>query len=161
LIPQIITAKAIALQFQDSRNVSGRSGLDSSLYKIDLIDDLIDILDDIDDDLEIADVLVGTTTGELTGTTKTNVTNLLVSAEALIDQLLDPLQYPSLIPYDAGSIIPSFGPSTTTEYATDCSDLARDALDEAMSRIFDDDVIGSDLKTIKLLLIGFRQQAGI
>lgn len=161
LVPQIITTNANALQIRDIKIVSSRSGLDSSLYKMDYIDDLIDLLEDIDDDLDTADALVGTTAGELTGTTATDVASLLDSAEAIIDQILDPVQYPSLTPYDAGSIIQLFGPSTTTEYATDCRDLARDALDEAMSRILDDDVIGSDLKTIKHLLIGLRQQAGI
>lgn len=160
-VPHIVAANASALQIRDERIATSRSVLDSLSYKMDYLDDLLDDLDEIDDDLETADVLVGTTTGELTGTTATDVANLLDSAEAIIDQILDPFQYPSLTPYDAGSLDTSFDPSTTTEYATDCTDLARDALEEAMSRILDDEIIGSNLITIKHLLIGFRQQAGI
>ena len=128
---------------------------------VDILDDIIDILEDIIDDLETAEAEIGTRTGPLQEPTKTAVANLLDNAEALIDQILDSNEYPSLTPADAGSVDSSFAPTTLPEYATDSNDLALDALQEALSIIVDDETIGTDLKTIKSLLPGYRLEAGI
>lgn len=128
---------------------------------VDILDDIIALLEDIADDLADANALIGPETEPLQEPTKTAVANLLDNAEALIDQILDSNEYPSLTPADAGSVDPSFAPTTLPEYATDSNDLAVDALQEALSRIVDDAVIGTDLKTIKGLLPGYRQEAGI
>lgn len=128
---------------------------------VDIVDDLIALLEDIADDLAAAEAEIGSGLGPLQEPSKTIVANLLDNAEALIDQILDSNVYPSLTPADTGSVDPSFAPTTLPEYATDSNDLAVDALQEAQSRIVDDEIIGTDLKTIKSLLPGYRQEAGI
>ena len=128
---------------------------------VDILDDIIDLLEDIADDLEAAEAQIGTMTEPLQEPTKTVVAILLDDAEALIDQILDPDEYPSLTPADAGSIITSFAPTTLPEYASYSTNLAVDALQEALSRVVEDAVIGTDLKTIKSLFPGYRQKAGI
>lgn len=133
----------------------------SSTASVDILDDLIAILEDIADDLAGAEAEIGTLTGPLQDPTKTTVANLLDSAEAWIDQILDANEYPSLTPADAGSVDTSYDPTTLSEYATDSNDLAVDALDEALSLIVDYEVIGSHLKTIQSLLPGYRLEAGI
>ena len=132
-----------------------------STASMDILDDIIDIIEDILDDLAGAEAEIGTLTGPLQDPTKTTVADLLDSAEAWIDQILDANEYPSLTPADAGSVDTSYDPTTLSEYATDSNDLAVDALDEALSLIVDYEVIGSHLKTIKSLLPGYRLEAGI
>lgn len=128
---------------------------------VDILDDIIAILEDIIDDLAGAEAEIGSAIGPLQEPSKTIVANLLDNAEALIDQILDSNEYPSLTPADAGSIDSSFAPTILPDYASDSNDLAVDALQEALSRIVDDAVIGTDLKTIKSLLPGYRLEAGI
>ena len=132
----------------------------------DLIDDLIDIMKDIADDLEDAAQVVGTNPGPLEEPEKSEVADDLNAAMAGIDQILDPNQYPSLNPPDAGSIDPNFDPQTLPDYATTGLKLAEDAVDEANSRIVSHKVIGSRLKTIEHLITresphNYRTQAGI
>lgn len=132
----------------------------------DLIDDLIDIMKDIADDLEDAAAAVGNDEGPLDEPEKSRVANDLNAALADINQILDPDQYPSLDPPDAGSINTNFDPQTLPDYAITCLKLAQDALDEANSRIVNHKVIGSRLKTIEHLITresphNYRTQAGI
>lgn len=130
------------------------------------IDDIIEILEDIADDLEDAALAVGTNPGPLDQPEKSRVANDLNAALADINQILDPNQYPSLDPPDAGSIKTHFDPQTLPDYAITCLKLAQDALDEANSRIVNHKVIGSRLKTIEHLITresphNYRTQAGI
>ena len=116
------------------------------------IDDIIEILEDIADDLEDSALVVGTNPGPLDEPEKSRVANGLNAALAGIDQILDPNQYPSLNPPDAGSIDTNFDPQTLPDYATTGLKLAEDAVDEANSRIVSHKVIGSRLKTIEHLI---------
>ncbi|MCZ6653497.1 MAG: hypothetical protein O7D91_10785 [Planctomycetota bacterium] len=130
------------------------------------IDDIIEILEDIADDLEDAALAVGNDEGPLDEPEKSRVANDLNAALADINQILDPNQYPSLDPPDAGSIKTNFDPQTLADYAKTCLNLAQDALDEANSRIVNHKVIGSRLKTIEHLITresphNYRTKAGI
>ncbi len=130
------------------------------------IDDIIEILEDIADDLEDAALAVGNDEGPLDAPEKSRVANDLDAALLLIGQIMDPNQYPSLDPPDAGSVNTNFDPQTLPGYADTCVKLAQDALDEARSRIVDHKVIGSRLKTIEYLITrasphNYRTKAGI
>ena len=132
----------------------------------DLIDDIIDILEDIADDLEDAEAAVGNNEWSLDEPEKSRVADDLDAALADIDQILDPNQYPSLNPPDAGLIDASFDPVTLPEYARTSYKLAQDALDEADSKLVEHKVIGSRLKTIEYLITresphNYRTKAGI
>ena len=117
-----------------------------------LMDDIIEILEDIVRDLEDAAVAVGTDPGPLDEPEKSRVADDLDAALAAIDQILDPNQYPSLNPPDAGLIDASFDPATLPEYAQTSYKLAQDAVDEADSKLVEHKVIGSRLKTIEHLI---------
>lgn len=132
----------------------------------DLIDDLIEIMRDMVRDLEDAAERIGDIPGPLEEPEKSEVADDLNAAMAGIDQILDPNQYPSLNPPDAGSIDANFDPQTLPDYAITSLKLAQDALDEANSRIVSHKVIGSRLKTIEHLITresphNYRTQAGI
>jgi hypothetical protein len=128
-----------------------------------------DVGDDVDDDiayLEDAEAVIGNNQGPLADPDKTQVAGDLSAALAIIERILDPNQYPSLDPPDAGEILTNFNPTTLPAYARDCADLAQDALDELRSAVIDHKVIGSDLKTIKHLITrssphNYRTKAGI
>ncbi|MCH8344724.1 MAG: hypothetical protein IH983_12145 [Planctomycetes bacterium] len=131
-----------------------------------LMDDIIEIMKDMIRDLEDAAVRIGTNPGPLDEPEKSEVADDLNAALAGIDQILDPNQYPSLNPPDAGSIDPNFDPQTLPDYATTGLKLAEDAVDEANSRIVSHKVIGSRLKTIEHLITresphNYRTKAGI
>ena len=132
----------------------------------DWIEDIIDILEDIADDLEDAALEVGNNEGPLDEPERSRVANDLDAALLLVGQVLDPNQYPSLDPPDAGSIDTSFDSVTLAAYARTCNKLAQDAVDEAHSKLVEDKVIGSRLKTIRHLITresphNYRTKAGI
>ncbi len=130
------------------------------------IDDLLVILRDIADDLEDAQQAIGDNLGPLPEPELSRVADDLDIALVGIDQILDGNQYPSLDPPDAGSIDTNFDPQTLPDYAITSLKLAQDALDEANSRIVNQKVIGSRLKTIEHLITresshNYRTKAGI
>ncbi len=131
-----------------------------------LMDDVIEILEDMLRDLEDAAEKIGNISGPLEEPEKSEVADDLEEVLAAIDQILDPNQYPSLNPPDAGSIDANFDPQTLPDYATSSVQLAGDAVDEAYSRIVNHKVIGSRLKTIEHLITrvsphNYRTKAGI
>ena len=126
-----------------------------------LIDDLIEILKDLVDEADDAEEAVGGNTGPLVDPVKSEVAGYLDNVEQLIDQILDPNVYPSLVPPEAGSEEPIVSPTTLPEYAVDTRDLAQDALDEAESLFVDYESIGTNLRNIKGLLPTYRDEAGI
>ncbi len=132
----------------------------------DWIDDILAIMRDMVRDLEDAAHVVGTNPGPLDEPEKSQVADDLDAVLADIDQILDPNQYPSLNPPDAGSIDPNFDPQTLPDYATTCLTLAEDAEDEAESTIVNHKVIGSLLQTIEHLITrasphNYRTKVGI
>ncbi|UCD74921.1 MAG: hypothetical protein JSV91_14180 [Phycisphaerales bacterium] len=129
---------------------------------------------DWDDDLlELLDTLMGIMAeakdvvdfcgceGPLDDPARSDVEDDLIEAEAIVVQILDPLQIPTLTPTDAGSIDPSVDPTSLTEYADECVLLAEEAWQAAQSSRSDDEVIGTKLKTIESLLPAYRQAVGI
>jgi hypothetical protein len=79
--------------------------------------------------------------------------------EAIIDQILDPAQHPSLNPADAGDVDPSVVPVTLEQYADDTAGLAEAAYVAAVTGPgIDDELIGTNLKTIESLLAGYRDE---
>ena len=113
-----------------------------------MIDDIEDAIDDLDD----AAQAVGERDGPLDEPELGVVTRALDSVLATIDRILDPNQYPSLSPPDAGDIDPDAYATTLREYADETLILAKDAEDEAHSALVDHKVIGSRLKTIEYLI---------
>jgi hypothetical protein len=128
----------------------------------DELDDIIDILKQIEKGLSDAEESVGQGSGRPSDPTYSDLAYYLDDAEDLIDQILDPLQEPSLDPWDAGAVDPSVTPTTLTQYADQCLSLAEEAVDEAEYGCPPDhDVIGTRLKTIKSCLPGYRSAAGL
>jgi hypothetical protein len=129
----------------------------------DAIDDIIDVLKQLEKDLEQAEELVaGGGYGRPDDPNPSSLDCCLDDAEDLIDLILDPLADPSLEPADAGAVDPSVAPTTLTEYADDCLQLAEEAVDEAEYGCpADHDVIGTRIKTIKACLPGYRAAAGL
>ena len=84
---------------------------------------------------------------------------LLDGVQAQIDQLFDPLQYPSLTPVDAGRVERITTPITLADYADVSLTLGDEALAAALSlsQPLRDEAIGSKLKTIEDLLPGYLQ----
>jgi hypothetical protein len=129
-------------------------------------DDVIDDLEDIEEDLESAKATVGNQEGPLEEPGLSGVDADLDAALSLINAILDPNQFPSLDPPDAGKADTSVSPSTLPEYAKLCADLAADAVDEALSTLASAETIGSHLKTIRHLITrasphSYRTEAGI
>lgn len=118
----------------------------------DWVDDAIDDLEDAADALGDAGAAIGSNQGPLQDPLKTQVSNDLNAALAIIDRILDPAQYWNLEPPDAGEILTSYDPSTLPDYARDCATLAQDARDEVRSAVIDHRIIGSNLKTIRHLI---------
>jgi hypothetical protein len=90
----------------------------------------------------------------------TSIEANLVATELLIDQILDPWQIPTLTPADAGSIDEQLAPGTLKEYAAVTLELAEEALTVAVVD-GDHEVIGSNIRTIRSLLSGYRHAAGL
>ena len=101
----------------------------------DWIDDLDDDLDDVDDDLDDAANAIGNDEGPLSDPELSQVADDLDHALAIIDRILDPYQYPSLDPPDAGSVDSRVSPVTLPDYAKSCLDLIRDAREELASTV--------------------------
>lgn len=165
----------IVLQVPSNRATFGSvtsslSNIDGSGQPIgpvaDLLGDLINVLRRVRDALKDAKEAVDENAGPLDEAEKSRVADDLDAALADIDQILDPHQYPSLNPPDAGLIDASFDPVTLTEYARTSYKLAQDAVDEANSKLVEHKVIGSRLKTIEYLITresphNYRTKAGI
>ena len=130
------------------------------------LEDLIDDIEDAADNLDDAEATVAEQQGPLTGTDLTAVGTDLYDALAIIDRILDPMQYPSLNPTDAGEIDYSVSPSTLPKYAAKCVELIQEALAEARFGAADDVYIGSRLKTIEHLITrsdphNYKSKAGV
>lgn len=118
----------------------------------DWLEDLIQDLEDMADDLKDAETTVGEQQGPLVDPDLSRVAVRLDSAIAIIDRILDHLQYPSLDPPDAGEIDYVVSPDKLPGYADKCLTLIRQAAYEAKFGAGDDKYIGSRLKTIKHLI---------
>jgi hypothetical protein len=128
----------------------------------DSLDDLIEILKKIEKELRDADEEVGSS-GSRPHEPSTSVLALcLDNAEAFIDQVLNPLEDPSLEPFDAGSVDPGVEPVLLEEFADECLLMAEQAADEAeFGCPADHEVVGTKLQTIKSCLPGYRAAAGL
>ena len=129
-------------------------------------DDFDDVVDDTDDDLLVASNTVGTSQGPLSDADLSLVEARLDSALATIDQILDPNQFPSLDPSDAGIVDTSVNPATLQGYARECLSRIQDAGDELDSSVVDAKVVGTHLRTIRYLITrssphSYRSKAGI
>ena len=143
---------------------AGQGGVSSPIAT--WAEDLADDLDDIDEDLDDAKAAVAGGQGPLSEPQLSQAADDLDRVLAVIIRILDPNQYPSLDPPNAGSVDEGRDPSSLSLYARVCSDLAQDALDEAQSAVIDHKVIGSHLKTIRYLITrsdphNYRTKAGI
>ena len=132
----------------------------------DWLDDVIEDLEDIEEDLGDAEEAVGSKQGPLAGNDLSHVDIRLDSALTAIQRILDPNEFPSLDPPEAGSIDTTVDPSTLPEYAQDSLTLIQDAVDEMGTTKADAKVIGSHLKTIEYLIMrasphNYRTRAGI
>lgn len=130
------------------------------------VEDLEDVVDDAGDEVEDAEDAIAGRVGPLPEATRSAVAADLEAALALIDRVLDPEQYPSLEPADAGFVDKGIDPQTLPEYAEIVTDLARAALDEIQAPVIDDEEIGTLLKTIEYLITrdgphNYRTLAGI
>ncbi|MCZ6835322.1 MAG: hypothetical protein O7G85_06055 [Planctomycetota bacterium] len=87
----------------------------------------------------------------------------LDAIDADIDKLLDPNQYPSLSPYDAGFMEPVGVPNSLEDHASVVLTLAIEALAayNALSQPLRDETVGSKIKTIQALMPGYRDDAGL
>jgi hypothetical protein len=87
----------------------------------------------------------------------------LNAIEFQINTLLDPSKSPSLTPFDAGVQEPVDEQNSLEDYSEATLDLAIDALAayNSLSQPLRDQVIGSKVKTILLLLPGYREEAGL
>jgi len=100
--------------------------------------------------------------GPLTGKRLTVVAKKLERAERIADTILDPQQYPSLDPPDAGEVDPAVDPSTLWEHSMDTCLLALAAhLEIQGNPDFDADFVGTQIRTIVALIPGYRTAAGI
>ncbi|MHC4427833.1 MAG: hypothetical protein ACYS0D_04420 [Planctomycetota bacterium] len=143
---------------------AGQEGVSSPIG--DWTDDFDDDIDDVDDDLGEAERAIGSAEGPLAEPELSEVADNLNGVLAIINRILDPMQYPSLDPPDAGSVDDRVAPVTLPGYAKSCSDLIADAREELHSTVVDHQVIGSHLKTIRSLIIrssphNYRTLAGI
>ncbi len=132
----------------------------------DWLDDLIDDIDDAIDDLDDAEATVAGQQGPLTGTDLTIVEADLYATLDIIDRILDPMQYPSLDPPDAGEIDYRVSATTLPKYAEKCVALIQEALREAVHGAADDEYIGSRLKTLEYLITrtsphSYKSMAGV
>ena len=127
----------------------------------DWIDDVIGDLTDGVDDAEDASSLVGGNLGPLPIINRLLLSDTLDDIEERIDRILDPNQYPSLTPADAGEIDPSYAPTLLSGVAADVLELSEAALDELHSGTPDHEIIGTKLRTTKSLLDEYRLLAGI
>ena len=128
----------------------------------DWIDTIIEILEDVAKELEGSDDEVEEASGgPLSDPARSRVATSLDVVETHIDELFSANHYPSLTPVDAGSVESNVSPQTLAEHADACRIAAQEALQEAVSGIGDDEVIGSKMKTIAYLLPAYRSLAGI
>jgi hypothetical protein len=131
-------------------------------------DDFEDLLDDLADILNGALTTATAHSLPLSSQEKQTLDAQLDNAEALIDQVFNPVVAPNLTPVDAGNISLLFTPSTLADYAEQCIDLAQDAKDELVLHgdLFDHALVGTKLKTIRYLTSrssphNYRTKAGI
>ncbi len=84
------------------------------------------------------------------------------SASRSVDDILDPMVEPNLDPVDAGEVENVVPPTSLIQYANTTLGLAYEALAAATSlgQPLRDEVIGSKLKTIDLLMPGYYAAAG-
>jgi hypothetical protein len=125
------------------------------------LDDLIRDLERVKKALEDSAVAIGGQAGPLGEPLASIVDRNLDSAEFKIRQLQDPGHSPSLEPADAGEVDETVNPTTLSEHAEACADLADEALYEAQLGDASCEVIGTKLKTIQALLPDYRDLAGL
>ena len=122
---------------------------------------LEDLIDEVEEWLKDAEKETGEAQGPLSDPQKSQVASDLARAETKIDQIIDPLQSPSLDPPDAGSVDTSEDPSTLPEFADTCYALSTAAKVAVLGPTPDYEVIGTKIKTIKELVPEYRNLAGI
>jgi hypothetical protein len=125
------------------------------------LDDLIRDLERVKKALEDSAVAIAGQAGPLGEPLASIVDRNLDSAEFKISRLQDPGNSPSLEPADAGEVDGTVNPTTLSEHAEACVDLADEALYEAELGDADCEVIGTKLKTIQALLPDYRDLAGL
>jgi hypothetical protein len=145
---------------------AGSSLATTNMVTLDWLDDVIDVVDDLIDTLEEADDALGDDASALLAVDKKRIDGALNRATLLIDRILDPGQYPSLTPVDAGQIDAAVDPATLAEHAADCLELAYDARAQLDEPIVNQDLVGSNLKTIEHLITrplphSYRSLAGL
>jgi hypothetical protein len=123
--------------------------------------DVSDLLEKLLRQLSDAKNTVGNSNDPPTGADALSLAHDLDSAELKIEQLFDPYVLPVLDPVDAGAIDPAVTPLTLVEHACACADLAEEAYVLSLFGQEDHEEIGSALKTIRHLLPGYRELAGL
>lgn len=116
------------------------------------VEDLTDDLDDAEDDLDEAAMAVGESQGPLSEPELSIVGDALARALGIINDILDPNTYPSLDTPD-GSVNTGYDPDDLPTYANDCFVLIKQARAELNASPVDHKVIGTDLKTIRNLIV--------
>ena len=128
-----------------------------------------DWLDDLENEagelkrlLDDAAMAINGSTGPLVGSELILVSKKLDRAEMIVEAILDPQQYPSLDPPDAGAVDPSVRPVTLWDHSMESCLLALAAHVELRDNPdFDPDFVGSQFRTIVALFPGYRAAAGI
>ena len=129
---------------------SSSSTLDDLLEDLkEWLEELDEILDDLPEDVDPD------------SETKLQIGQKLDDVEAVIGQILDGQQAPSLDPHDAGAVDTSVTPATRSEYAQACRTLGAQARQGVLSPPPDYQEIGTKLKTIQHLLPGYRAAVGL
>lgn len=130
------------------------------------LDDVIEDLEDAEESLDDAALVIGGSEGPLSEPDRTVVAMALDNVMEILDRILDPLEYPSLDPPDAGTVYAAVDPDRLPDYAVECATLIKDAIDELCSAVVDEKIVGSDLRTIEHLISreyphNYRTLAGI
>lgn len=121
-----------------------------------------DLIDELEEWLEEAEEIIDDAPSDpLPSNLRDQVAGKLTETESSIDQILDPDVAPNLDPPDAGSVDQSINPVGLKDYAATAHDLALNARVAAGQSSPDEQYIGTQLKTIKHLLPGYRAAAGI
>lgn len=119
-------------------------------------DELREILRQIRERLKAAGNEVNDRSGPLPEPDASGVLINLDVAEAMLDQIRDPGQEPSLSPADVGFASPYAPTSPLATLSDDCLRLAESAYLEALNPVPNHVVIGSDLKGIRKRLDDYR-----
>jgi hypothetical protein len=160
-LPQQPAAEAMATAsstYHVSLSASSASGGGRGLTA----DEFEDILDDLVESLEDGVSAIAADPPPLSATTKEAIRQLLLDAEAIIDDIQDPNIAPNLSPANAGQPGSSQSFNTLEACAEQCADWAN----EALAEIYDidsnsDSYVGYRLDSILLALSQYRDLADL